>query len=215
LKLYNNIFLLESDGSVAIESSSTQFQSDHNIYWPERGNFFKIKNNSYNSLEEVQNYTILEDNSIQQDPEFVNKNELNFHLKPSSPAIDKGLSVGLAFDMFGMAIPYGDAPDIGVFEATVDISINESIIADQETQIGVFPNPVKDLLKLKPYSSSLGECKIKIYDLFGRLYFEKDPIVGYDSQQLIEIDVSGLDKGMYVIYIIEGKNIISQKFIKL
>jgi hypothetical protein len=50
------------------------------------------------------------------DPKFVSAT--NFHLKSTSPAIDKGINVGLISDYEGNTVPYpaGGAPDIGAYE---------------------------------------------------------------------------------------------------
>jgi len=40
----------------------------------------------------------------------------DFNLKPSSPAIDAGIDVGLTRDYSGSIVPAGGAPDIGAYE---------------------------------------------------------------------------------------------------
>jgi hypothetical protein len=52
--------------------------------------------------------------SLNSDPLFVSSSD--FRLKPSSPAIDAGVNVGLTKDILGVAIPQGSAPDIGAYE---------------------------------------------------------------------------------------------------
>ena len=49
-----------------------------------------------------------------QDPQFVNLGAYDFHLKPASPAIDKGINSGLTIDSEGRQI--AGMPDIGAFE---------------------------------------------------------------------------------------------------
>ena len=55
-------------------------------------------------------------NSIFAEPSFLNPSVLDFHLQARSPCIDTGVEVGLKRDRDGIAIPQGNAPDIGAFE---------------------------------------------------------------------------------------------------
>ena len=54
-------------------------------------------------------------NNIESNPLFVSSTD--FHLQSGSPAINKGINVGLTSDYEGNTVPYGSAPDIGVFES--------------------------------------------------------------------------------------------------
>ena len=52
------------------------------------------------------------------DPAFVNSGSGDFHLLPSSPLIDAGISVaGFTSDFDGTTRPQGSAPDIGAYES--------------------------------------------------------------------------------------------------
>jgi hypothetical protein len=55
-------------------------------------------------------------NSLNTDPEFVDPATANFHLQPSSPAIDAGISTGVSSDADGVPRPQGSANDIGAYE---------------------------------------------------------------------------------------------------
>ena len=48
------------------------------------------------------------------DPQFVSSS--NFHLQPTSPAINAGTNVGLTTDFAGNPVPSGPLPDIGAYE---------------------------------------------------------------------------------------------------
>ncbi|OAS17875.1 right-handed parallel beta-helix repeat-containing protein [Paenibacillus oryzisoli] len=50
------------------------------------------------------------------DPLFLNANQANYALQPSSPAIDAGANVGLTVDYLGNPRPVGDGTDIGAYE---------------------------------------------------------------------------------------------------
>ncbi len=49
-------------------------------------------------------------------PNFVNAPGADFHLQPTSPAINAGTNVGLTRDYAGTLVPQGPLPDIGAYE---------------------------------------------------------------------------------------------------
>ena len=59
-----------------------------------------------------------EEGSFSGDPMFVDAENGDFHLLEGSACIDKGIDVGLEYDLDGNSIPAGGAPDIGVYEYT-------------------------------------------------------------------------------------------------
>jgi parallel beta-helix repeat protein len=61
-------------------------------------------------------YPTANGNTIQGDPIFVDVSTHDFHLQPSSPAIDAGTNIGLTSDYEGNDVPFGPAPDIGAYE---------------------------------------------------------------------------------------------------
>ena len=50
------------------------------------------------------------------DPLFVSTSTSDFHLLPSSPAINAGINVSLTMDYEGNPVPVGSGPDIGAYE---------------------------------------------------------------------------------------------------
>jgi hypothetical protein len=56
--------------------------------------------------------------SIVEDPQFVNPATRDFHLKPTSPAIDRAVSatISASRDLDGVERPQGAAPDLGAYE---------------------------------------------------------------------------------------------------
>jgi hypothetical protein len=55
-----------------------------------------------------------------QSPQFdsidVVRNHYDFHLKPSSPAINKAVNAGILIDLDGKPRPVGPQPDLGCYE---------------------------------------------------------------------------------------------------
>jgi hypothetical protein len=50
------------------------------------------------------------------DPEFVDRENHDYRLQATSPAIDAAIPLGHQFDYEGQSVPMGAAPDIGAFE---------------------------------------------------------------------------------------------------
>jgi hypothetical protein len=55
-------------------------------------------------------------NFIISDPQFIDAKAGDFHLKLTSPCIDKGTDVGLELDFDGTPVPQGKGVDIGAYE---------------------------------------------------------------------------------------------------
>jgi len=72
-------------------------------------------------------------------------------------------------------------------------SINE--VTSTHSNFNINPNPAKDKIWITKSSDSSGEIKIAIYDLQGKQLINKV----YNTQSRIEIDVSTLSSGIYLI----------------
>jgi hypothetical protein len=70
----------------------------------------------YLSLPQYQTASGKGQNSIFADPQFVNLVNGDFHLKSISPAIDKGVDIGLTSDITNISRPQGIGYDIGSYE---------------------------------------------------------------------------------------------------
>lgn len=126
----NNIFIYCNNYYIDLHTTATDsvFDFDHNIYYPATGEAFfdagEYANGKYTkSYSEWQALSkpgsTFDPNSLIVDPYFTNDSGAfsipsDFTLKPSSPAINAGISVGLSTDFAGNLIV--DTPDIGAFE---------------------------------------------------------------------------------------------------
>jgi parallel beta-helix repeat protein len=64
--------------------------------------------------------TVVANNLTQGDPPFVDASAHDFHLKPGTAAVDKGVSLAeVSHDFDGVKRPQGAAPDLGAFELLV------------------------------------------------------------------------------------------------
>lgn len=96
---------------------------DHNTYFPDRSNAFRVRvgSNYYSYAFSAWRTFIGGDaGSLADDPKFVDSAGHDFHLQDGSPAIDLGSDVGLTVDFEGTAVPQGDGVDMGAFEHPAD-----------------------------------------------------------------------------------------------
>jgi len=119
---------------------------DYNLYYPDSGTKFIFQDASdvqyvnfsgWKSLAKP-GCTFDPHSPTPADPKFVNASgtlrlDTDFKLQSSSPAIDRGVNVGLTQDRAGVAVPKGYAPDIGAFEniKTIYSKIEASPISGQ------------------------------------------------------------------------------------
>ena len=79
-----------------------------------------------------------------------------------------------------------------------------------ETDISLWPNPVKNVLYLQ--NDYLAGTEIHIYDITGSLLFSRSIS---NSNKVVTLDVSSLDNGIYFVQIKYPNKTISKKIVKL
>ncbi|MBN1597525.1 MAG: cadherin domain-containing protein [Bacteroidales bacterium] len=215
LRLLNNIFYLTYSDDKAINSVSELTLSDHNIYHPVNDGFVSISNYTYNSLFELQEYYDIEHNSMDYDPLFVNLNQDDYSISPTSPAIDAAVYVGIWYDIFGNPIPSGRAPDIGVVEVIGGLTYSD-VNSENEDNITVYPNPVSDELNISAQFTTSNSIQVKIYNLYGKLLWnELKNIDNFSKKHQFSINISDLKQGIYLLQVVDGNKISVVRFIKL
>lgn len=123
VKLRNNIaynisqYYMRINGIPSIPDNYG-INSDYNIFYPVSGKQFvhvQDMNLSEWLAQNISGHTF-DPNTIIADPLFIDRPGRNFHLQPTSPAIDAGVFVGLTEDYEGNPIPQGNGTDIGAYE---------------------------------------------------------------------------------------------------
>ncbi len=99
LIMRNNIFYLTN--YIKFANGST-FTHDHNIFF-------------FNGKATGLGFTLGTGESVT-NPSFTNLSGANYELGSSSPAIDKGITLGYSTDYSGDKVPNGTAPDLGAYE---------------------------------------------------------------------------------------------------
>ena len=120
---------------------------------------FVLENNLYETGPRVQG--ISDPQPIVADPLFVNATALDFSLQANSPAIDKGVDVGLSFA--------GAAPDLGAFEFGLTTGVEDPGIQPEQFSLHQnYPNPFNPETKIAYKLSSAAKISIQVYDILGR-----------------------------------------------
>jgi len=200
----------------------------NNIVWGNRDDYFEqsvqIQNNNMGGSELFYNciqYGILENNSINVYPEFVNPTlgygtdyngyEADWSLLNTSPCINSGTP-----DISGLSIPQFDIVgnerivgiiDLGAYEKQTGTSIENDEFLDSE--ITIFPNPGSESFTLK----TTNECTlIELFDINGKLVVSQ-PVYDFSNT----VDTKFLARGIYFykIYDTQNKIFASGKWVKL
>jgi hypothetical protein len=97
----------------------------------------------------------------------------------------------------------------GIQAASEDEMQSELIRAGQAK---LYPNPASDKVIISSYNVEVNVNEIKVFDIYGRNYGIRK--IHRQSNNSLELDISGLAKGTYFIRIKEGHNYKTFPFIK-
>lgn len=97
--------------------------------------------------------------------------------------------------------------DFAIGKGATDISLsNESFV---KKSISLYPNPASTQINLS-FENNLEEASLKIISITGQKVFERNNISGNN----LNIDISMITSGIYIIQLIDNNSISSSKFIK-
>lgn len=94
----------------------------------------------------------------------------------------------------------------------IQVSCSNNI--EDETTIGIYPNPVKDKFNISIFSNDKSPFNVSIYDFNGAKVLELKNILLNDNQFTNDFDISFLPKGIYLLKIIGNNVDESKKIIK-
>jgi len=139
-------------------------------------------------------------------PQFVNYALQNYRLKSTSPCINAGIE-----DVTGLGLPnadidgntriYGGRIDIGAYEYGTPTGVEHVTV---QNQLMIYPNPSHDgIFQLATDSNNINWA---VYDMKGKQISQGNTSL---------IDLSFCQKGIYVIKVQTGKDIVTGKLVKL
>ncbi|MCB9355318.1 MAG: right-handed parallel beta-helix repeat-containing protein [Lewinellaceae bacterium] len=138
---------------------------------------------------------------------FVDYASYDFHLLENSVLIGAAdNSVAPLFDLDGTMRPQGDLADIGCYEYVYTTGIGDSPQSDQSLRL--FPNPAADRLQIGDAGFD-DPAEVEIFTSTGVIVYRKSLRYGET-----ELDISGLDRGMYFLTLIWRGERVAGKFIK-
>ncbi len=160
----------------------------------------------YNEYGSETIYNNLSNGWVEADPLFTDKDNADYTLTSTSPAINAGSILGTQTDDF-LSNPRDDGnPDIGAFEYSDTFSVTYQNL----NELMIYPNPANHKVIIKN-SKGIDFQKIIIYDLHGR------PIQQIDFfgtvQNDITIDISNLKNAIYILMVQTKDQIKSLKLI--
>lgn len=158
----------------------------------------------YSDIENGKNNFILDnakltwgDGNITANPQFINEQNSNYHLKSNSPCIDNG----------DPDVNYNDENgsrnDIGAYEFRLS---NNVVTIDNSSDFIIYPNPFSDILNIK--SDRMIIKSISIYDINGLQLLYKSSV---DNSR---IDLRFLKSSIYFLVIKTGNSIYNYKILK-
>ena len=107
-QVYNNVVYANDNYGIRIQSDSVNAIIRNNI----------VYQNGSETISDAGSGTIQDHNLVETDPQFVDAPAHDFHLQPTSPAIDTGTALSeVPYDFDGISRPRGAGFDIGAYES--------------------------------------------------------------------------------------------------
>lgn len=160
-----------------------------------------------NSIDEdsFSNLTFLT-NTSNADPLFTDDLNDDFTLQTGSPAIDTGdnskIPAGIITDLSGNQRIFNTTVDMGAYEfGSMALGTDDFDVAENE--IKLYPNPVFNTLNIEIYDLNISD--IQVYDMLGKQIIKTTSI---------QIDVSNLKQGIYLLKVSTISGDIVKRFIK-
>ena len=209
IQITNNIFYESTDICLFIPFGYNGLENlnlDYNCWYQISGDMINFQGNEYimSQFSIYQSETSQDQNSITENPLFVNLSENNFHLTENSPCIDAGDSTNIPdFDFDENSRPQGTGYDIGAYEYVNPTAIYENI-SQNSNLLNIYPNPTNGIIHIETKNIQT----IEIIDMTGKIVKQLQ-----ETSNKIQIDLSKVHKGIYLIKIKTGKGIVTEKII--
>lgn len=95
---------------------------------------------------------------------------------------------------------------------TIVVTSIDGIEGSADSRIDVFPNPVSDLLNISLVNQNFDRADIRLFDVNGQMVYSN--VHAIDGNMNIQMDLSNLKSGTYVLQIVNGEKREMRKIIK-
>jgi hypothetical protein len=115
----------------------------------------------------------------------------------------------ISFGLTTLTNPVSINNHLEIFIAKLNVSIPEPVVDDSQL-VDIYPNPVKDLLKVKYREGEVSDIKVTMYNLSGAEVFSGS----YKNLNEFTIDVSAFPAASYFIELYNGENRTVKQVVK-
>lgn len=188
--------IAENIGTIGADVDGTFESDDYNLIGDDSGNIFPESANDLENIDAL--LAPLADNGGL---------TLTHTLLDGSPAINAGDPEDNSPDQLGNLV-FGDTKDIGAFELNGILGVGD--VEQSVADIVLYPNPSSNgQVSLKIPEDVSNSVDINVIDLTGKQVHQQQGTSG-----TINLDLSKLASGMYIINVIHGKTSKRIKFLK-
>ena len=125
-------------------------------------------------------------------------------LKSTSDLINKGMNLGFAFS--------GSAPDFGAFEYKDPTALNPIRTSIISGELYLIQNPSNSTVQTLHFNlTTPSKVNVRILDFLGRIVYQKKPTLYGFGENTLELELSALNKGIYIVCVETEKGIRSIK----
>ncbi|MEO1518201.1 MAG: choice-of-anchor Q domain-containing protein [Bacteroidota bacterium] len=145
------------------------------------------------------------------DPMLTDPDNEDYNPMPGSPLIDNGIAENAPdTDINGITRPQGAGYDIGAIEFLIDNT--EELVSNRALKIS--PNPVDAFANLTLENEWSGDIRLRLINLQGQIV--RDVVLEKPAGVFnYELDVAGLQSGVYRVSISNGEQLIVKSIIKM
>ncbi|MCL2131232.1 MAG: M28 family peptidase [Lentimicrobiaceae bacterium] len=213
-----NIYVMLNNDMVGVQSEQenewkTVFHSDADIakdiqdkaeylcfkytlllpYFPDNTTDFSYKNSDSWAYREI-GFKTFYSHSYEDDPYYHTISDLPQRLNYNYMAEISKLHFSLLYDF-------------AIEDITKGVNVYEHSLA---SAFSLYPNPTGNVLRIAAYPQNTAISRISIYDYMGREVLKNENINSYPYN----IDVSGLESGLYVVKIVHSNGLQVKRFVK-
>ena len=155
ISIKNNILFKAQRSIYAAEDNvNGNFNINYNLVYQQEASdtlyvsFPSMITYTYSNFIDYTTNTNKDINSLTGEPGFIDILNFNFKLESNSQAIDSGTTVNVLDDFDGNQRPINELFDIGAYEYSEELNINE---IEEKNQIKIYPNPTNKTLYIIQY----------------------------------------------------------------